>query len=299
MIQVSVLVPACAGFPDKAYIPFSIIFLEVKEVKKNICIRALFALVAIGLPVLALAHGMSEADARAMLEGGNLRYLMLGATHMLTGYDHLLFIFGVIFFLTGFHDIVKYITAFTLGHSLTLVFATIYGITANYYLVDAVIALSVCYKGFENLDGFKRFLGRTSPNLLAVIFAFGLVHGFGLATRLQQLPLGEEGLLLRILSFNVGVELGQVAALAIMIVIISGWRRTASFVQFSTVSNTGLLVAGFLLFLMQIHGFQHTTFPDNFGFPEDQHHHVHAAMPGGLAAPELNTHETLDLGGLR
>ena len=96
--------------------------------KKNICIRALFALVAIGLPVLALAHGMSEADAQAMIDGGNLRYLLLGATHMLTGYDHLLFIFGVIFFLTGFHDIVKYITAFTLGHSLTLVFATICGI---------------------------------------------------------------------------------------------------------------------------------------------------------------------------
>ena len=103
-------------------------------------------------------HGISEADKQAMLDGGYLQYLWLGATHMLTGYDHLLFIFGVIFFLTGFKDIVKFITAFTIGHSITLIFATIFKIAANYYLVDAVIALSVCYKGFDNIDGFKRYL---------------------------------------------------------------------------------------------------------------------------------------------
>ena len=222
----------------------------------------LFAL----LPAVALAHGISEGDSQAMLAGGNLRYMILGATHMLTGYDHLLFIFGVIFFLTGFRDIVKYITAFTLGHSITLVLATLMGISANYYLIDAVIALSVCYKGFENLDGFNRYLGRPSPNLLPVVFGFGLIHGFGLSTRLQQLPLGDDGLILRILSFNVGVEVGQILALLVMVTLISVWRRTQAFDRFSTFSNRGLVVAGLLLFLMQIHGFGHSINLDIFGF---------------------------------
>src|SRR5210317_1541712 len=110
-----------------------------------------FILLLVLVPVVTFAHGISEADRQAMLAGGNLRYVWLGATHMLTGYDHLLFIFGVIFFLTGFRDIVKYITVFTLGHSITLIFATVLSISANYFLVDAVIALSVCYKGFDNL----------------------------------------------------------------------------------------------------------------------------------------------------
>jgi hypothetical protein len=225
-----------------------------------------------------LAHGISDADKLAMLQGGYLRYLWLGATHMLTGYDHILFIFGVIFFLTGFKDVVKYITAFTVGHSITLIFATILKITANYYLVDAVIALSVCYKGFENIAGFPRYLGTKSPNLLAVIFGFGLIHGFGLSTRLQQLPLGDHGIIFRILSFNAGVEIGQVIALLIMLLFISQWRKTASFKQFSTVSNHGLIIAGVFLFLMQMHGFMHTAYPDDFGFSRDNHSHVHQEM---------------------
>ena len=230
-----------------------------------------------------MAHGISPADKQAMLDGGNLRYLWLGATHMLTGYDHLLFIFGVIFFLSSFRDVVKFITAFTIGHSLTLVFATLFKISANYFLVDAVIALSVAYKGFDNVDGFRRFLKREPPNLLRVIFAFGLIHGFGLATRLQQLPLGESGLLLRILSFNVGVEIGQVIALGVMLVLIATWRRTKSFADFSTVSNNGLIVAGALLFLMQMHGFVHTMTPDEFPLSSDNHHHAHEDMKAETA----------------
>lgn len=224
------------------------------------------------------AHGISEADKQAMLDGGNLKYIWLGATHMLTGYDHLLFILGVIFFLTGFRDIVKYITAFTLGHSITLIFATIFKISANYYLVDAVIALSVCYKGFDNIGGFQKYFGVKSPNLLAVIFGFGLIHGFGLSTRLQQLPLGQDGLIMRILSFNVGVELGQIIALFFMIVIISQWRKSDSFNRFSVLANKGLILAGCLLFLMQMHGYLHTTYPDEFGFSNDNHSHAHEDM---------------------
>ncbi len=222
------------------------------------------SLLVVLLPVIAIAHGISEADKQSMLDGGYIRYVWLGARHMLTGYDHLLFIFGVIFFLTGMRDIVKYITAFTLGHSITLVSATLLGITANYYLIDAAIALSVCYKGFENLDGFNKYLGRPSPNLMMVIFGFGLIHGFGLSTRLQQLPLGDTGLIGRILSFNVGVEVGQIIALAIMLLVISGWRRTQSFAQFSTISNGGLIAAGVFLFLMQIHGYEHLANANEF-----------------------------------
>jgi len=217
-------------------------------------------------PVLVWSHGISEGDQQAMLDGGFLRYIWLGATHMMTGYDHLLFILGVIFFLTGFRDILKYITAFTLGHSITLIFATIYGISANYFLIDAIIALSVCYKGFENLGGFNKYLGRPSPNLVLVIFGFGLIHGFGLSTRLQQLPLGDTGLLGRILSFNVGVELGQILALSIMLVIISAWRRTRSFDSFAVFSNRGLVAAGLLLFLIQVHGFGHSVNLNLLGF---------------------------------
>jgi len=246
------------------------------------------------LPAVAMAHGMSEADKQSMLDGGYLRFLWLGATHMVTGYDHLLFIFGVIFFLVGFRDIVKYITAFTLGHSITLVFATIFGISANYFLVDALIALSVCYKGFDNLDGFQKYLGRKSPNLMAVIFGFGLIHGFGLSTRLQQLPLGDSGLIGRILSFNVGVEIGQIIALAIMLIIISTWRRTKSFAQFSTVSNAGLIAAGIFLFLMQLHGYSHTTNPDEFGFSADNHYHQHQIMEQESLSQQRNSHDSID-----
>ena len=245
------------------------------------------------IPVFAQAHGISESDKQAMIDGGYGQYVWLGASHMLTGYDHLLFIFGVIFFLTGFRDIVKFITVFTLGHSLTLIFATVFGISANYFLVDAVIALSVCYKGFDNLDGFRKYLKMPSPNLLWVIFGFGLIHGFGLSTRLQQLPLGDSGLILRILSFNVGVELGQVTALSIMLVLIIGWRRSKAFIQFSTVSNAGLIVAGAFLFLMQMHGYTHTTDPDRFGFSTDNHFHEHKQMEESLIEQQKNRHDSI------
>jgi len=243
--------------------------------------RVLLSLLLVAAGVLpAWSHGISPEDIQAMLEGGYLQYVWLGASHMLTGYDHLLFIFGVIFFLTGFRDIVRFITAFTLGHSITLISATFLGITANYYLVDAAIALSVCYKGFDNLRGFQNLLAWEPPNLLGVIFGFGLIHGFGLSTRLQQLPLGDDpmGLFFRILSFNLGVELGQVIALLVMVTIIAGWRHTRIFSRFSLVANGGLVAAGILLFLFQLHGFLHQQYPDDFGFSHDHHHHAHEAM---------------------
>ncbi len=231
-------------------------------------------------PSLALSHGISEADRQAMLAGGHLQYAVLGGKHMVTGYDHLLFLFGVIFFLTRFVDIAKFVTAFTVGHCITLVGATFMGITWNYWLVDAVIALTVIYKGFDNNGGFQRHFAMKSPNLLAMVFAFGLLHGFGLSTRLQQLPLGDDplGMLGRILSFNVGVEVGQIAALSVMLVALAAWRRRPSFDRFSTAANTLLMYAGALLLLMQLHGYWHDSDPDGFRFPTAEHRHIHEDM---------------------
>lgn len=236
-----------------------------------------------GVSAVAFGHGMSAEDQARILNAGYFEYMHLGATHMLTGYDHLLFLFGVIFFLTQFKDILKFITAFTIGHSITLVFATLYGIQANYYLIDAVIALTVCYKAFDNLDGFKKYLQMSSPNLVAMVFVFGLIHGFGLSTRLQQLPLGDNGLVLKILSFNVGVEVGQLIALSIMLLALAAWRKRESFAQFSKASNVVLMFAGGLLLLLQLHGYQHTQHPDDFPLNQDDHHHVHADIDAQIS----------------
>jgi hypothetical protein len=236
----------------------------------------------------AFAHGVAEGDKQRMVAGGILDYLVLGAKHMVTGYDHLLFLFGVIFFLTKFKDIIKFITAFTLGHSITLIFATFMGITANEYLVDAVIAMTVIYKGFDNIDAFRRYLKINPPNLLALVFIFGLIHGFGLSTRLQQLSLGNESLLAKIISFNIGVELGQIVALTVMVIVLAGWRKSRSFQRFSVASNVGLMLAGFALLIYQVslyaqdrHEHQHEQ--------EVEHHEEAEHVPHDESVP--HTHE--------
>lgn len=223
--------------------------------------RLFYFLSATSLLVLisgvAFAHGMSEEEKRAVIEGGNLRYMWLGATHMLSGYDHLAFVFGIIFFLTSFKDIAKYVTAFTVGHSVTLIYATFNAIQLNYFLIDAVIGLSVSYIAFANIDGFRKYLNVNPPNMMAMIIGLGLIHGFGLSTRLQELPLSEEHLLLNIISFNVGIELGQIGALALMLILIVTWRKTHFFQTFSKITNYFLILAGLYLFLMQMHGYEH------------------------------------------
>ncbi len=230
-------------------------------------------------PTLAFAHGMSESDKQRILNADFLEFLWLGAKHMVTGYDHLLFLFGVIFFLTKFKEIVKFVTAFTLGHSITLIFATFLGIKANYYLIDAVIAMTVIYKAFDNIGGFKKYLNMNSPNLLNAVFGFGLIHGFGLSTRLQQLPLGDHSQLLwKIISFNIGVELGQIAALVVLVGLLAIWRKRPSFQQFSIAANGLLMCVGILLLLFQLHGYLHTKYSEEFGFNQDGHIHHHQDM---------------------
>jgi len=255
--------------------------------------RCTAALIGLALPGFALAHGVDPADIVALEKGGNLAYLWLGAKHMVTGYDHLLFLFGVVFFLTRFGDIVKFVTAFTAGHSITLMFGTLMGIKVSPYLVDAVIALTVIYKGLENIDGFRRHFGFGTPNLASAVFVFGLIHGFGLATRLQEMPLPKEGLIARILSFNIGVELGQIAALVVMLAVLAAWRRReALFAILSNVTNKGLIAAGTLLFLFQMHGYLHNSYPDELGFSEDLHSHAHQDM--GRARARARHTENLD-----
>lgn len=207
------------------------------------------------------AHGMSDAEKQSVIEGGYLSYLWLGGTHMLSGYDHLAFVFGIVFFLRNFFDIAKYITAFTLGHSVTLIWATYQSIQLDYYLIDAVIALSVCYIAFVNLNGFQVLLGMKAPNMLMMVTGIGLIHGFGLSTRLQELPLDADNLLLNILTFNLGIELGQMSALVVMLLMLKVWRDREGFLTFSKVINASLIGFGSLLFLMQMHDYSHASSP--------------------------------------
>lgn len=217
--------------------------------------RPLVLLAALLGPVTLLAHGVSPGDQEILNRGGLLAYVWVGARHMLTGYDHLLFLAGVIFYLSGLKDVVRFITAFTIGHSITLTGATYLGIRADAHLVDAIIALSVVYKGFENLGGFEKLMKTASPNLLGMVFVFGLIHGLGLSTRLQSFEMGTGEFLAKILCFNLGVELGQVAALIPLVFVIARWKRHTSYGAFYKAANWYLLIAGVGLFFFQIYNF--------------------------------------------
>jgi hypothetical protein len=220
------------------------------------CVGYLLWLAAALLPSRVFAHDMTDIARERMAEGGFLNVMWTGAEHMLSGYDHLLFLLGVMFFLTRLRDIFLFVTAFTLGHTVTLIVATFAGITANHYLIDAVIAVTVAYKGFENLNGFKRWLGFNAPNLLVMVFIFGLIHGFGLSARLQAVTLADDPALLgKILIFNLGVEVGQIIALMIMAVAIRSWQQVKAWPLISQACNTALVIAGAGLLVYQLDGY--------------------------------------------
>jgi len=173
---------------------------------------------------------------------------------MLTGYDHLLFLVGVIFFLYHTKQILIYVSFFTLGHSLTLLLGVMADINVNAYLIDAIIALSIVYKGFDNLGGFKKFFGN-QPNTKIAVLVFGLFHGFGLATKLQEFEFDKEGLFINLLGFNLGVEIGQFLALGLVLLVLGVWRQYNSYLKFSNVTNIALMAAGFLLLSFQLAGY--------------------------------------------
>ena len=178
-------------------------------------------------------------------------FIYLGAKHMVTGYDHLLFLLGVIFFLYRPKHVVQYVTLFAIGHSITLLLGVLANLQVNAYFIDAIIGLSVVYKAFENIDGFKRVFG-FQPNTKVAVFVFGLFHGLGLATKLQEFDLSENGLVTNIISFNIGVEIGQILALSAVFLLLSVWRTSSSYLRNSFITNSALMTGGFLLAGFQI-----------------------------------------------
>lgn len=220
----------------------------------------LAALIILGAALVAplvSAHGVGEGDAGFIESNEGLAifpFMYLGAKHMVTGYDHLLFLVGVIFFLYKMKDVAIYVSMFTLGHSATLLIGVLGGVHANSYIIDAIIGFSVVYKGFDNLGGFKRFLG-FQPNTKAAVLIFGLFHGFGLATKVQQLTLNNEGLVGNILAFNVGVEIGQVLALGGIIIGLDYWRRHPGYLNHAFMTNVLLMAGGFVLVGYQLTGY--------------------------------------------
>jgi len=219
----------------------------------------LFALAVIALWLTgdAFAHNVSREDAELIAGKTGVQfvlYLWLGAKHMVTGYDHLLFLVGVIFYLKNLRTIALFVSLFALGHSITLMGGVLLQVNVNAYLIDAIIGLSVVYKAFENIDGFKQVFGLQLNARLAV-FIFGLFHGLGLATKLQEFAISSDGLVTNIVSFNVGVEIGQAIALALILIVLFHWRQRDSFQNHAFIANTLLMTAGFVLAGYQIAGY--------------------------------------------
>jgi len=205
----------------------------------------------------ALAHGVTGDD-KAFLQQATgpqpIIFMYLGAKHMVTGYDHLLFLFGVVFFLYRMKEVAGYVTLFAVGHSVTLLYGVLGGVHVNAYIVDAIIGLSVVYKAMDNLGAFKRWFG-VQPNTKIAVLVFGFFHGFGLATKLQDFKLSSDGLVTNILAFNVGVEIGQLLALGAILVAMGFWRRTNAFTRQAFAANAVLMTAGFVLIGYQLTGY--------------------------------------------
>jgi HupE / UreJ protein len=226
-----------------------------KRIASSLLVLAV--LIGMAFPHAASAHNVSRRDASFVqsTKGAAIApFIYLGAKHMVTGYDHLAFLIGVVFFLYKLKDIVLYVSLFTLGHSITLLAGVLGNIHANSYVIDAIIGFSVVYKAFDNMGGFKRFLG-FEPNTKIAVLIFGLFHGFGLATKLQELDLAKNGLVTNIVSFNVGVEIGQVLALSAVLIVLSFWRTRSGYLRHAFTTNAILMTIGFVLTGYQIAGY--------------------------------------------
>ena len=221
-------------------------------------VRLFYFLVAfLSFPLLAFAHGVTLGDKWFIQETTGVQFIAfvyLGAKHMVTGYDHLLFLFGVVFFLYRLKDITLYVTLFALGHIVTLISWVYFDISINAYIIDTIIGFSVVYKALDNLGAFQRWFG-VQPNTKIATLVFWLFHGFGLATKLQDFELAPEWLFLNLISFNIGVEIGQILALSVILIGMSYWRKTKSFWKNAYTANVVMMGAGFLLMGYQIAGF--------------------------------------------
>lgn len=224
---------------------------------RGYCALALVALVALaGLADPALAHDVAEGDkafVQTVTGPAPVAFAYLGAKHMVTGYDHIAFLIGVVFFLRRLRDVVIYVSLFTIGHSTTLLGGVLLGISANAYLIDAIIGVSVIYKGAENLGAMARLGWRIDTRLAVLIF--GLFHGLGLATKMMDLEVSSDGLLANLIAFNVGVEIGQVLILTLVLLVLGAWRHTKSFATYGTWVNIALVCVGILLTTDQLAGY--------------------------------------------
>ncbi len=204
----------------------------------------------------AHAHGVADGDKGYIQEISGthlLPFTYLGAKHMVTGYDHLLFLAGVIFFLYKLKDIGLYVSLFAIGHSVTMLYGVYAGVNVNAYLIDAIIGLSVVYKALDNLGAYQRWFG-VQPNTKVATLVFGLFHGFGLAAKIQEFEIARDGLLPNLLAFSIGVEIGQLLALGAILIAMGYWRRTAAFLKHAYTANVAMMCAGFMLIGYQLTG---------------------------------------------
>ncbi|MFG6569079.1 HupE/UreJ family protein [Sulfitobacter sp. 1A13679] len=205
----------------------------------------------------ALAHNVTPGDAGYIQEiwGVNIiPFMYLGAKHMVTGYDHILFLFGVVFFLYKMKDVGIYVSIFAVGHSTTMLAGVWFGWGINAYIVDAIIGLSVVYKALDNLGAYQRWFG-VQPNTKVATLIFGFFHGTGLATKLLDYEIAPDGLLANLLAFNVGVEMGQLMALAVILIVMGFWRRSPNFFRQAYTANVIMMALGFILMGLQITGY--------------------------------------------
>ena len=219
-------------------------------------VLTVFALYALSV-AQALAHNVTAGDAGYIQEIWGVHiipFIYLGAKHMVTGYDHILFLLGVVFFLYKMKDVAIYVSIFAVGHSVTMLAGVWYGWGINAYIIDAIIGLSVVYKALDNLGAYQKWFG-FQPNTKAATLIFGLFHGTGLATKILEYQIAEDGLLANLIAFNVGVEIGQLLALAVILIVMGYWRRSPNFMRQATAANIIMIVLGMILTGQQIAGY--------------------------------------------
>lgn len=218
--------------------------------------KSVMAMLLLLVSTQVFSHGVTLGDQGYIQEitGVNLiPFMYLGAKHMVTGYDHLLFLFAVIFFLYRLSQVGLYVSLFAIGHSTTLILGVYFNIQANAYVIDAIIGLSVVYKALDNLNAYQRWFG-IQPNTKVATLIFGFFHGFGLATKIQEFEIADDGLLANLLAFNIGVEIGQILALSFILIAMNFWRLQPSFVRQGFAANVVIMSCGFLLMFYQLSG---------------------------------------------
>jgi len=233
------------------------IALAKKAINKDSFVLVAFITVFLFLAVDASAHGVTAGDKGYIQESSGtmlLPFIYLGAKHMVTGYDHLLFLFGVIFFLYRLKDVSIYVTLFAVGHSVTLLTGVLMNVSVSAYIIDAIIGFSIVYKALDNMGAYQRWFG-FQPSTKIATLVFGLFHGFGLATKILEYKISPDGLIPNLFAFNVGVELGQLIALGLILIVMGFWRRTASFNSHAYSANVALMAGGFIFVGYQMTGF--------------------------------------------